>query len=58
MTNMYKEREAINRQVKEFVVPDPLPIPKGVDSESLQKQLTETRSERAKLAKGTGRSRR
>jgi hypothetical protein len=35
----YKERETVNRQVKEFTIPDALPIPKGVDSVSLQNEL-------------------
>ena len=46
---MYKERETVNRQVKEFVIPEPLPISKGVDSESLQKELTGIREQREKL---------
>ena len=45
----YKQREIVNRQVKEFTIPDALPIPKGVDSESLQTQLTGIREERTKL---------
>ena len=48
---LYKEREAINRQVKEFDIPEPLQIPKGVDSESLQKELTGIREQREKLQK-------
>jgi len=46
---LYKERETTNRQVKEFVIPDALPIVKGVDSASLQSQLTTIRDERTKL---------
>ena len=46
---LYKERETINRQVKEFTIPEVLPIPKGVDSESLQTQLTEIRAKRSNL---------
>ena len=46
---LYKEREAVNRDVKNFVIPDALPIPKGVDSESLQKELTGIREQRVKL---------
>ena len=45
----HKERETVNRQVKEFDIPDPLPIPKGVDSESLNEQLNSIREERSKL---------
>ena len=48
---LYKQRENINRDVKNFVIPDALPIPKGVDSESLQKDLTSIRAEREKLQK-------
>jgi DNA repair exonuclease SbcCD ATPase subunit len=46
---LHKERETINRQVKEFTIPDALPIPKGVDSESLQTQLTEIKAKRHNL---------
>jgi hypothetical protein len=46
---LYKERETVNRQVKEFVIPDPLPMVKGVDSASLQAQLSEVRAQRSKL---------
>jgi DNA repair exonuclease SbcCD ATPase subunit len=45
----YKQREIANRQVKEFTIPDALPMPKGVDSESLQTQLTGIREQRSKL---------
>ena len=45
----YKQREIVNRQVKEFTIPDALPMPKGVDSESLQTQLTGIKEQRAKL---------
>ena len=48
---LYKSREAVNRDVKNFVIPDALPIPKGVDSESLQKELTGIRAEREKIQK-------
>jgi DNA repair exonuclease SbcCD ATPase subunit len=47
--SLYKERETINRQVKDFDIPDALPIPKGVDSESLQTQLVGIREQRTKL---------
>ncbi len=46
---LYKERETVNRQVREFVVPDALPLVKGVDSASLQSQLTAIREQRTKL---------
>ena len=45
----YKQREIVNRQVKEFTIPDALPIPKGVDSESLQTQLKGIREQRTKI---------
>ncbi len=48
---LYKLREAVNRDVKNFVIPEALPIPKGVDSESLQRELTSIRAEREKLQK-------
>jgi len=48
---LYKERESVNRDVKNFVIPEALPMPKGIDSESLQKELTEVRAEREKLQK-------
>ena len=43
---LYKERETVNRQVREFVIPDPLHLVKGVDSASLQSQLNEIRGQR------------
>jgi len=46
---LHKERETINRQVKDFVIPDALPMPKGVDSESLQTKLTEIKTKRHNL---------
>jgi predicted nucleic acid-binding Zn-ribbon protein len=46
---LYHERETVNRQVKEFTIPDSLPLVKGVDSASLQSQLTAIREERTKL---------
>lgn len=45
----YKQREITNRQVKEFTIPDALPIPKDVDSETLQTQLTGIKEKRTKL---------
>jgi hypothetical protein len=45
----YKAREIVNRQVKEFTIPDALPMPRGVDSESLQTQLTEIKAKRHNL---------
>jgi hypothetical protein len=46
---LYKLRESVNRQVKDFVIPEALPLPKGIDSESLQTQLTEIRAKRSNL---------
>lgn len=48
---LYKEREAINRQVRDFVIPEPLPAPNGMDTASLQKELANVRERRAKLQK-------
>jgi AAA domain len=45
----YKQREIVNRQCKEFTIPDSLPMPRGVDSESLQTQLTEIKAKRHNL---------
>ncbi len=45
----YKQREIVNRQCKEFTIPDSLPMPKGVDSESLQTKLTEIKAKRHNL---------
>jgi archaellum component FlaC len=45
----YKQREITNRQVKEFTIPDALPLIKGVDSASLQSQLKSIREQRTKL---------
>ena len=45
---LYKEREDANRKVKEFTIPVALPIPKGVDSVSLQTKLADLRGERLK----------
>jgi DNA repair exonuclease SbcCD ATPase subunit len=47
---LYEERAIINRQVKEFVIPDPLAAVTGVDSESLQKELEEARAEQKKIS--------
>ena len=47
----YKERESVNRLVRDFVVPDRLEAPKGVDSASLQTQLTTIREKRGNLQK-------
>jgi DNA repair exonuclease SbcCD ATPase subunit len=46
---LYKERETINRQVKDFDIPGILPMPRGVDSETLQTQLTEIKAKRHNL---------
>jgi hypothetical protein len=46
---LFDERADANKKVKNFVIPDALPIPKGVDSSSLQTELTSIREQRAKL---------
>lgn len=46
---LYKEREACNRQVKDFVVPEPLAAV-SVDAGSLQAQLTSARERQKKIA--------
>lgn len=46
---LYKEREVVNRQAKEFVIPSALPDT-GVDAASLQKQLTEARERQRTIA--------
>lgn len=43
---LYDERAAANKRVKEFAIPDSLPIPEGVDSKGLQQQLEEARHRR------------
>jgi DNA repair exonuclease SbcCD ATPase subunit len=45
---LYKSREDANRRVKEFTIPDVLPIPQGVNSESLKSQLIALREARTK----------
>jgi hypothetical protein len=47
---LYDERAVVNRQVKDFVIPEKLPTVTGVDSDSLQKKLEEARAEREKDA--------
>ena len=46
---VYDERAIVNRQIKEFVIPEALPAVKGVDSASLQKELDDARFWRKKL---------
>lgn len=43
---LFDERKDVNKKVKEFVVPAALPRPQGVDSESLNAQLTSLREDR------------
>lgn len=40
---LFDERQIVNRQVKEFVIPEALTAPEGVDSRSLQDQLAAQR---------------
>ncbi len=47
---VYEERSIINRQIKEFVIPDALPAVTGVDSETLQKDLESAREERKNVS--------
>ncbi len=47
---LYKEREVVNRQVKNFVVPDALP-PVAVDGSTLQAKLTTAREMQKAIAK-------
>src|SRR5882762_1605338 len=46
---LYKERETVNRQVKEFVVPEPLAAV-SVDAASLQKSLSDARDKQKILS--------
>lgn len=46
---LYDERQAVNRQVKDFVVPDPLPMTAGVNSASLQEKLSAARDARQRI---------
>jgi DNA repair exonuclease SbcCD ATPase subunit len=43
---LFDERQIINRQVKEFFVPEALPSPADVDSDSIQRQLAALRAQR------------
>jgi DNA repair exonuclease SbcCD ATPase subunit len=45
---LFAERTDVNRKVKEFIVPDALPAPKGVNSESLKTQLSSLKEARQK----------
>lgn len=45
---LFAERQETNRKVKEFVIPDALQAPQGVNSESLKSQLTSLREARTK----------
>lgn len=46
---LYKERETVNRQVKDFSMPGPLSVPQGVTSEGIQKEIETTRTARQKV---------
>ena len=46
----YDERSAVNRQVKDFVIPAALQVADGIDSYSLQKELETARGERQKIS--------
>jgi len=43
---LYDERQIVNRQVKEFIIPEAVAAPENVDSASLQEQLTTLRMKR------------
>jgi DNA repair exonuclease SbcCD ATPase subunit len=43
---LFDERQIVNRQVKEFLIPEALPIPGDVDSVSLQSELANLRAQR------------
>ena len=45
---LFSERQETNRKCKEFTIPDALPSPKGVNSESLKAQLASLREARTK----------
>jgi energy-coupling factor transporter ATP-binding protein EcfA2 len=45
---LFAERTDVNRKVKEFIVPDALPAPKGVNSESLKSHLSILKEARQK----------
>jgi len=47
---LFDERASVNKKVKDFVIPDALPRPQGVNSESLKTQLASLREERTKQA--------
>ena len=47
---LYDERTDLNRQVRDFKIPEALPEVKGVDSYALQKDLDQARDERTTLA--------
>ena len=47
---LYEERQVVNRQVKDFVIPDALPTVVGVDSKAIQEQLDAARAEKQKLS--------
>ena len=48
---LFEERTIVNRQVKEFDIPESLPLPNGVNSGTLQEELDNLRAEQAKLRK-------
>jgi len=43
---LFQERQVINRQVRDFMIPDPIPMPAGANSQELQDQLTALRVSR------------
>lgn len=48
---LFDERTVVNRQVREFAIPEALPLPAGADSASLQHELTTLRMKRREREK-------
>ncbi len=43
---LFEERQVVNRQVREFYIPESLPVPGGLSSSMLEKQLEQCREDR------------
>lgn len=46
---LFEERTVVNRQVKDYVIPDALPIDPSVDSVGLEEQITTLRAEQKQI---------
>jgi DNA repair exonuclease SbcCD ATPase subunit len=46
---LFDERAVCNRQVKDFVIPDPLPVASGIDSQALEAKMNAAKEEKRKL---------